>query len=183
MKYDGWRLLPKAELFIEDFPDEDITVTFARLMKFRFDSGAKYKESKMGLLTNRDIATKYSGTLFYVSKKDFVGAFAFWVVSQSPGPVMNLDKMVADFSKYLDSSLPMKEGVSLISPLTQSAINELVSEEALAGIPSIRALNYKHQSVKKSPKNTLQKQNDFIDLGALARNVSYTVMREYITQN
>ena len=118
-------------------------------------------------LCNNDISTHYRDIEIWLMPSSFLGAFAYWVVAQNPNdelidivPALSAFKNYI-FSQFANPKIPKKFTFKLLS--------DLISEEAFEAMPDILALN--------------ELKPDFIDLGALARNVFYMILRECITQD
>ncbi len=135
-------------------------------------------------LTNLDIRTHHKDTNFYLMKSDFLGAFAYWATSQSPYDVPDITEALNAFDKYI--SVFIFKGSEVIS-LTYDKLNALISESVFETLPQIEKLNHPkidtgsdHMFVSRY--HSIKPDYDFIDLGALARNIKFMIMREYITQ-
>ena len=117
-------------------------------------------------LTNLDISTHYRGREYWFMKSDFRAALAYWIVAQNPNKeLIDVVPSVAAFDRYVntffkDSRIPEK--------FTYGSLREIVNDDVFENIPEILKLN--------------RLKPDFIDLGALARNVFYMMLRESITQ-
>ena len=68
---------------------------------------------------------------------------------------------------------------------TYEKLNSLITEDVFESIPEIEELNHRKNGRDgmgfSSRFDTPEPDDDFIDLGALARNVFYMIMRESIT--
>jgi len=127
-------------------------------------------------LTNLDISTHYRDREYWLMKSDFMGAFAYWVIVQSPYEVPDIHKATQEFSEYLDLIYPGLNHLPV--KFSYEEINKLISENAFESLPEIEILNHK----KIEGDNAKGPDYDFIDLCALARNVTFMIMRESITQ-
>ncbi len=132
-------------------------------------------------LTNRDISTYHRGDEYYFMRSDFLGAFAHWVVVQSPYDAPDMAAALAAFAEYVgkrvQSGMPEK--------FTYDDLSEFISDKVFESISEIEALNHPRVSSGPGYENRHKKMHpdyDFIGLGALARNVFYMILRESITQ-
>jgi len=117
-------------------------------------------------LTNLDIKTHYRKIEFYAFPSDFLSALAYWITSQNPNDyIVDLGPALNAFKRYL---MPFFPNPLVPEQFTFNSLNAIINEDTLEKIPEILDLN------KLKP--------DFIDLGALARNVFYMILREQITQ-
>ncbi len=126
----------------------------------------KLYKHKIHKLYNNDIATHYREAEFYLFPSDFKSAFAYWVTHQNPFEKSNADKAIDAFSNHIKK---LFENVEVPQLFTYEELQSIITEKELYKIPEIAALN------KTKP--------DFIDLGALARNIFFMICREKITQN
>lgn len=139
-------------------------------------------------LTNLDIKTHHRDTVVWVMRSDFLGAFSYWVVSQSPYETPDINKPLKAFAAHIGKV------VEPVMPksFTYDELAALVSEEALESIPEVLELNRPKISSGEAyrnryqPSSTGQKEMnpdfDFIDLGALSRNIFYMILRSYIAE-
>ena len=118
-------------------------------------------------LCNLDISTHYRDIEIYLMPSSFLGAFAYWVVSQNPndelidiGPALSAFKDYV-FSQFVNPKIPER--------FTYKLLSDLISDDVFEEIPEILALN--------------ELKPDFICIGALARNVFFMILREHITQS
>ena len=117
-------------------------------------------------LTNLDISTHYRNQEWYFSLSSFTAAMAYWIVAQNPNKeLIDINLALKNFTTYIASFFKDK---NLPERFSYKKLNSIITEENLSNLPEILKLN------------TLQP--DFIDLGALARNVFYMLLRETITQ-
>lgn len=140
------------------------------------------KEQSMKL-HNCDISAKYKEHKFLLMQCDFMGAFAYWVTAQSPYPTPDITKPLNAFHKYIETIV--KEGTVLT--VDQAKIWGIINEEVFESIPEIEKLNHAKIEQKgfiasSSRYHKTKPDYDYIDLGALARNIGYMIMREQITQ-
>lgn len=119
-----------------------------------------------------------------VSLDQVTGYLAMWAVRQSPYDVPdNLEDAVQDFRTNLPLarlSPPMHEFVDVAD---EGALHEAI-KSAIEATPAIRAWN-ERKNKNQSPFQFVSRydgpsdpDNDFIDLGALARNTSLYCWRE-----
>ena len=137
-------------------------------------------------LTNLDIKTHYRDREYWLMRSDFLGAFACWVVRQSPYDVPNgimfMDALNA-FNDYVDGIF----SDDLVKLFSYKELSSLIDEDVFEAIPEIELLNHPKIDVGQtmmfsSRYDTPKADYDFIDLGALARNVFYMILRGSITQ-
>jgi len=136
-------------------------------------------------LTNLDISTHYRDTDFYFSKSDFLGAFTYWVVVQSPYDTPDIEDALNAFNMYISVFIFKEDD---IVNMKFNKLTKLISGEVFETLPQIEKLN--HPKIDTGNdflfvdrySNTVP-DYDFIDLGALARNIVYMLMRDYITQS
>jgi len=134
-------------------------------------------------LTNLDISTNHRDREYWFMKGSIMGAFAYWVVSQSPYDAPDIKAALNAFSVYLDGKFPRLNTVP--EKITYDELKILISDDVFESIPEIMKLNqclihsgaaYQNRHSKPDP------DFDFIDLGALAHNIFYMLLREQITQ-
>lgn len=125
------------------------------------------KITRFDKLTNNDISVHYRDQEFWLFPNSFLSAFAYWVNSQNPN--VHFIDLMPPLKAYNIHVCKFFENVNIPEKFTYGRIGEVVNEDVFEKIPEILALN--------------EMEPDFIDLGALARNVFYMVMREYITQS
>jgi len=139
-------------------------------------------------LTNLDISTHYQDTDFYFMKSDFLGAFAHWVISQSPYDTPDITEPLNAFNKYISVFIFKDNTRDEVINIKQADLELLISSRVFETIPEIEKLNHPKidsgaMFASSSRYHTTKPDYDFIDLGALARNIVYMLMRNYITQN
>ena len=118
-------------------------------------------------LTNKDISDNYKNIVLYLLPSEFLGAFAYWVTYQNPNEehidllpsLETFERHV--FSYFANPRMPEK--------FTYSRLQEVINEKEFEAMIPILRLN--------------ELKPDFIDLGALARNVFFMILREHITQD
>jgi len=135
-------------------------------------------------LTNLDISTHYSAGSWWICKCSFMGAFAYWVVAQSPYDAPDIAEPLKAFDKYLDKLFKDDEVIEV----RYEELQKLICEEVFESIPEIEKLNHaKIEQVgfiaSSSRYHKTKPDYDYIDLSALARNVFYMLLREQITQS
>lgn len=118
-------------------------------------------------LTNSDIAANYLNEKFYLMINDFKGAFVCWATRQNPNETYGV---IADATQAYTKFLQQRyfKTKDTVVEMTCDLIKKLTDEDLFVAIPEILALN--------------EMKPDFIDLGALSRNVFYHILREQITQ-
>lgn len=139
------------------------------------------KENQMKL-TNRDISENHRDGEYWFMRGDFLGAFAYWVVKQSPYGTPDITAALTAFGKYVSERVKL----GMPEQFTYDELSDFISEKIFESIPEIEALNHPKVSSGAGYENRHRKMHpdyDFIDLGALARNVFYMILRESITQS
>lgn len=134
-------------------------------------------------LTNKDIHEKFRLSEFYFMRSDFMGAFAYWVVAQSPYEAPDITKPLMAFSEYISTEIDR----TIPTKLTYQALAKIIHEDIFESIPEIEKLNHPKISsgvlyTNRYSQHPMNPDFDFIDLGALARNVFYMLLRKQITQ-
>ncbi len=134
-------------------------------------------------LTNRDISEKHRDEECWFMRSDFLGAFAYWAVAQSPYDTPDILSPLQSFGKYVSERVADGQP----EKFTYDELSDFISEKVFESIPEIEALNHPKVSsgVGYDKRHETRKFNpdyDFIDLGALARNVFYMMLRQSITQ-
>ena len=120
-------------------------------------------------LTNMIISGKFSGESFHLMINDFRCAFAYWAMRQSLFCESNHPRVMAAvdaFTKFLQRRYFKNE--EDVVKFDYANLEKIVSEDIFIAIPEVMALN--------------ETRPHFIDLGALARNVFYMIVRDQITQ-
>ncbi len=134
-------------------------------------------------LTNRDISTHYRDKDYWFNFSDFMGAFSYWVVAQSPYVAPDITEPLRAFGLYLETQF---QDPNLPEQFSYDRLSKLIHEDTFESIPEIERLNnclISHGAEYDDRHNNPSPDFDFIDLGALARNVFYMLLREHITQN
>jgi len=134
-------------------------------------------------LTNLDISTHYRDREYWFMRSDFLGAFSYWVVAQSPYDTPDISKALGAFSEYVAKSID----TGIPKSFSYDELLSFVNEDVFESIPEIEALNHRKNGRDGmgfcSRFDQPSPDDDFIDLGALARNIFYMLMRESITQS
>ena len=118
-------------------------------------------------LCNNDISAHYRDIEFWALPSEFLAAFAYWVVAQNPNKkLIGLNPSLVAFNHHILLSF---KNPAIPEKFTFKSLGNIVNDTIFEKIPEILELN------KLEP--------DFIDLGALARNVFYMILREHITQD
>lgn len=128
-------------------------------------------------LTNRDISENHRKGEYWFMRGDFLGAFAYWVVKQSPYDTPDILSALQAFGSYVSKRIADGQP----EKFTYDELSDFISEKVFESIPEIEVLNYPKISSGRHKK--MHPDYDFIDLGALARNVFYMILRESITQS
>ena len=131
-------------------------------------------------LTNKDISDNYRDVSMYLMRKDFTSQFAKWVIQQSPYEVPEFQDALFAYACYVSLEVFVDESCKEFSYDELSAI---VHEDIFETIPEIQVLNV--PKITSGPgynkRHTVPHPDyDFIDLGALARNVFYSMVRSHI---
>lgn len=118
---------------------------------------------------------------YYFLKSDFLAAFAYWLVAQSPYDTPNLLPALNAFNQYLKPKFPDAVPVRFTYGELKNCINDKVFES----IPEIEALNHpkidtgvKYLAVSRCSR--IDPDYDFIDLTALARNVLRMLISTFV---
>lgn len=120
-------------------------------------------------LTNLDISTHHKDKEYYFFPSDFLSALAYWIVAQNPNKqLIGLHYINPALLAFEDYIIPKFKNVKMPEKFTYDELSEIVNDDVFENLPAIMALN--------------TMKPDFIDLGALARNVFYMMLREQITQ-
>lgn len=136
-------------------------------------------------LTNRDISTHYSKHKFWFSLNDFNAALAYWLVIQSPYDVPDIKKPLLAFNDYMKNMLNWKDSATGLIEFSYDQLKNFINEDVFESIPQIEKLNHPKVSAGAGyadRHNNPRPNYDFIDLGALARNVFYMMLREPICE-
>lgn len=109
------------------------------------------------ILHNNIISAEYRDFEFYLMLSDFKSALAYWVVRQNNNDKEIIVRPLKAFTFFLKMNYFKKKDD--VIKFTYNELSDLISEETFIKVPEILKLN------KTEP--------DFIDLGALARNVFF----------
>jgi hypothetical protein len=130
-------------------------------------------------LTNLDISNDYRHVTMWLMRKDFTGMFARWVVEQSPYEVPNIGPALVAYNNYITEVM----GGETCKEFSYDELNALITEDVFMGLPQVAVLNEPLVSSGAGYANRHEKPHpdyDFIDLGALARNIFYSMVRSYV---
>lgn len=116
-------------------------------------------------LNNKDIREIYFDKEMYLSINELLSAFSYWIVYQNYYIEKGVDKAIKAYKEFLETKFTEENPIIKLSP---EELKAYVSEDLFASIPEIFKLN--------------QTKPNFIDLGALSRNVFYMILRLEITQ-
>jgi hypothetical protein len=136
-------------------------------------------------LTNRDIKEQYASTEFHLMKSEILGTFASWLIQQSPYDTPNITKALKAYNEFLSIKFDSEDKVV---KFTYKELSKYVSEDIFESIPEIEIFNHSKKDAGKgfiassSRYHKTKADYDFIDLGALARNIFYEICRNHITQ-
>ena len=133
-------------------------------------------------LYNIDISEKYQKKEFFLMQKDFMSAFSYWVVFQSPYASPDITEPLKGFHGYISEKI----GEDEVKKMMQKDIWDIINEKAFENIPEIERLNHakierKGFIASSSRYHRTKPEYDYIDLTALASNIGYMIMREKIT--
>ena len=132
-------------------------------------------------LTNLDISTNHRGVSMWLMRKDFTGMFARWVVEQSPYEVPDISAALTEWAAYISLEVM---GDETCKEFSYDELAAIVHEDVFESIPAILALNVAKLGsadiVFTSRYDQPHPDYDFIDLGALARNIFYSIVRSHI---
>lgn len=135
-------------------------------------------------LTNRDISEQYHNSEFYLMKYELLAMLANWVIRQSPYDTPNITKAIKSYDKFLSARFDKEEKVI---KFTYKELSDYISDDVFESIPEIEKLNnpkidngQKFASCSRYHKT--KADYDFIDLGALSRNMFYSICKDHITQ-
>lgn len=117
-------------------------------------------------LTNLDISTYYRDIEVWLFPSDILAALAYWITAQNNNDeIIEIKQILESFKKRI---LPLWDNLKIPEKFTYGSLLDIINEHVFEDIPEILALN--------------EMKPEFIDLGALARNVFFMILREYITQ-
>ena len=130
-------------------------------------------------LTNQDISIHFRDVSMWLMRKDFTGQFANWVVQQSPYEVPDIQDSLLAYANYVSLAF----GAESCKEFSYDELAAIVHEDEFEKIPAILALNVPKVSSGSGYARrhvVMHPDYDFIDLGALARNVFYSMVRSHI---
>ncbi len=130
-------------------------------------------------LTNADIRDNYRNVSMWFMRKDFTGQFARWVIEQSPYEAPDIGPALTAYSNYINEVF----GKETCKEFTYDEVAAIVDATEFEKIPDVLALNVAKIGSGPAWVDRYAKPNpdcDFIDLGALARNVFYSMVRSHI---
>ena len=175
----------KLPFFKEDTEGDYVIPDRQDLIKEKEDLKVKNVKtnSRFDGLTNLDIVTYYSDKDYYLIKQDFLAAFTYWVVFQSSYNTPDITEPLMAFDKYVGEKVPDEAVIKFSFKELRAFINEGVFEK----IPAIKKLSHAKIEIKgfiasSSRYHETNSDYDYIDLGALARNVFFMILRECITR-
>jgi len=136
-------------------------------------------------LTNRDISEQYRNTEFYLMKSELLGTLASLLVQQSPYDVPNINKALKSYNKFLKGKF---DTVDKVVKFTYEELSKYISDDVFESIPEIEIFNHSKKDAgegfiaSSSRYHKTKADYDFVDLGALSRNIFYEICRNHITQ-
>ncbi len=134
-------------------------------------------------LSNAGLSREWRNVKLIISKYGILGEFASWAVRQSPYTCPeNFEEALYELDAYLVGNMERLSGDFYCNAMSLDDLEELISEEVFAGIPAIERWNHRKNERPGMGFSDRYSQpipdDDFVDLGALARNVTYGVFRE-----
>ena len=136
-------------------------------------------------LTNLDISENYRDRDYYIHKKTILGKFAEWVVRQSPYDTPDITKPLQAFNTYVTAE--RFTSCTQVERFTYDELYTFINEDVFEQIPEIEALNNRKNGRDGiglcSKHGQPDPDDDFIDLGALARNIFFSLCREGIVED
>ena len=137
---------------------------------------------KFKKLTNLDISNLHRNKKYWLMKSDFMSAFSYWLVSQSPYNAPDITNALIAFEKYVDKKI-VKD--NKVIGLRYNQLKKLINEKVFENIQEIEIFNHPKidtgATIMFSSRYDQPKPDyDFVDLGALARNIFYMILREQI---
>ena len=119
------------------------------------------KDKSQFKLTNADISANYLNEKFHLMINDFKGAFVCWATRQNPNETYGvIANATQAYTKFLQQRYFKTKDT--VVEMDCDLIKKLTDEDLFVAIPEILALN--------------EMKPDFIDLGALSRNVFTTFL-------
>lgn len=137
-------------------------------------------------LTNRDISEQYRNTEFYLMKGELLGTFASWLIQQSPYDTPNITKALKSYDNFLSIRFDTEDKVI---KFTYNELSKYISDDIFESITEIETFNHSKKDAgegfiaSSSRFHKIKADYDFVDLGALARNIFYSICRNHITQS
>jgi hypothetical protein len=133
-------------------------------------------------LTNKDISENYRESEFWLMKSDFLAAFSYCAISQSPYDLPDITEALKAFDKHVSGLMPMP---GIPRKFVYEELSAFIGGRVFEAIPEIEKLN--HSKVSEGPgydnrHSVPHPDYDFIDLDDLSRNVFYMILRICITQ-
>ena len=129
-------------------------------------------------LTNFDISTHYREREYWFMRSSVLASFAYWVVYQSPYDTPDITSALNAFGVYVAGEIEDGE----VKRFTYDELREFINEDVFESIPEIEKLN--HPKIDTGVRFNIctryekpKADYDFIDLDALARNVTFMLFR------
>ena len=135
-------------------------------------------------LTNLDISQQYNVETFYMMKSELLGTLACWLVQQSPYDAPDITEALEGYNKFLSIKFNKEDTVI---PFSYKELSDYISDDVFESIPEIEKFNNPkidngQQFATCSRVHKTKADYDFVDLGALSRNMFYHICRSHITQ-
>lgn len=130
-------------------------------------------------LTNADIVENYRHVTIHMMRKGFTAQFARWVVEQSPYEVPVITASLAEFNDYISEVMAGEE----VKSFSYDELSDIICAAQLEKIPAVLELNVAKVTTGDGyvDRHTVPHPDyDFIDLGALARNIFFSIVRNHI---
>lgn len=131
-------------------------------------------------LTNKDISDQYRGLEMHMMRKDFTGQFVRWVVEQSPYEVPDIAAALEGFNNYITKVMAGET----VKKFSYDELSAIIHEDEFEKIPAVLALNVAKINsgavVWVDRRTKPHPDYDFISLGALARNMFYSIVRHHV---
>lgn len=139
-------------------------------------------------ITNLWISQNCQEMNFWLFRNSVVSAFAYWVIKQSPYLIPKKIKSVLNsFKKYIEIYFNKPDAIDGMVEFSYKELQWMLSEKQFESIPEIEKLNHSKKesglafnSVSRYHK--MKQDYDFVDLGALAKNVFYMIIKEYLIE-
>lgn len=135
-------------------------------------------------LSNLGLRTKWSGISVMVTKSEILGCFAAWAVRQSPYVCPDgLADAIRDLDAYLKNEMECLTGDFYCNSMSLDQLQDMISERIFMLIPEIEKWNHRKNGNESQlgwsdRYHQTPADDDFIDLCALATNVTFGVFRE-----